>query len=139
MELQAVSPMPTRELEQGRRFEREFAAEMGLEQVHGSGSTWHSKLDVKGFRARWSLKWTRRKTYSISGKLLEEVQAATGAPGGTGEIGLHGFSLAGRWYVLMEASTFKAISAGELVLSRETKAEARRREAAVPELLRRSE
>lgn len=128
--------MDRQALDAGREFEKRFAAEMGLDQVPGSGSTWHSKLDVKGFRARWSLKWHRGKTYTISRALLAEAQAATGAPGGTGEIALHGFSLDGDWLVLMEASTFKAIAEGELVLVRESKADARRREAAIPELLR---
>ena len=122
--------------ELGTEFEEAFAEEMGLTVVRGSGNQWHSKLDVKGGGARWSLKATRAKTYTISADLIEEVEKATQGFGGTGEIGLHAFELNGEWFVLARARDFKEIAAGEYKLVTETKTDAKRKRAAVPELLR---
>ena len=123
--------------EHGRRFEKEFAREMGLDPVPGSGNQWHSKLDLKGFGARWSLKWTGKKTYVLSSSTLDEAQAATGDPaGGTGELPLWAFDVDGEWYVLTRAKDFKRITSEELVLTRESKSESKRRRSSVPQLFR---
>jgi hypothetical protein len=126
-----------KDMESGRDFEVAFAKEMGLEPVPNSGATWHSKLDLRGFSARWSLKWTGKLSYVLSRATLEEAQEATDDPGGgTGEMPLWAFDVAGDWYVLVRASDFKRITSEELVLSRESKAESKRRTADVPQLFR---
>lgn len=121
----------------GRQFEEEFAEELGLEPVPGSGNQWHSKLDVTGGGARWSLKATGHASASIKKKdVLEAEEACVD----TGEISLMGFALdypddpvIGVW---MGIDTFKQLAAGELTLVTETKSDAKRRLAHLPELLR---
>jgi hypothetical protein len=123
----------------GGRFEADFADEMGLERVPGSGSQWHSKLDVKGRGVLWSLKATTAAR--ISGKDFEEAIHATFGPGGDGRMGL----MALRFFaetddeldlVLMRKDDFFSIASGKYELVQQDKTAARRERAATPELLR---
>lgn len=132
-----------RELEKSRvkggEFEERFAREMGLDRVPGSGNQWISQLDLKGFAARWSLKWTRFRSFQLDTDLIDEAVIACEGPGGTGEMPLWGVELNDNPdydLVIMRKSDFKRMTQEELVLSRESKADARRRLAGVPQLLR---
>jgi hypothetical protein len=57
----------------GRDFEEELSEEFGIQKVPGSGNQWYSKLDLKGFAARWSLKSTEKKSISISQSTIDEA------------------------------------------------------------------
>lgn len=121
----------------GAEFEESFAEEMGLDLVPGSGSQWHSKLDVSGGGARWSLKATSHKSYSLKKEDLLEIQAACAE---TGEIGLMAIELDHFddpiVAIVLDPNNFKQFAAGEFQFVLETKSDARRRRAHVPELLR---
>lgn len=69
----------------GTKFENELAKEFGLERVPGSGSTWHSKLDLYGNKARWSLKATAQPKFPIRLIDIKETLDACYGTGGTGE------------------------------------------------------
>lgn len=121
----------------GTEFEEEFAEEMGLEPVPGSGAQWHSKLDVAGGGARWSLKATAHRSYRLKKSELVEAQAACAE---TGEIPLMAIALDyGRdpmIAIVIDPNTFKQLAAGEFKFVTETKSDAKRRLAHLPELLR---
>lgn len=123
----------------GIEFEEEFANEMGLTPVPGSGSQWHSKLDVSGQGARWSLKY-RDGSFRIDKAFIDEAVSATVGIGGTGEIPLWAIRLSDPKYdlVLMRKDDFKAMQAGELkvIPDKRTKTSIRTRLAEVPSLLR---
>lgn len=113
---------------------------MGLEPVPGSGSQWHSKLDVHGLGARWSLKSTKFGSFPLSTDFFDELREHTQGPGGTGELPLGAIEInSGRdpeVVVVMPEWVFKLLASERLELVRESKAEARRRRASVPQLLR---
>lgn len=124
----------------GRKFEDDFAEEMGLDRVQGSGNQWHSKLDVRGRGTLWSLKATR--SASISGDDFREAIMATFGPGGDGRLAL----MALRFFaesdqeldlVMMRKDEFFKLAAGELELTVQvSKSQERMARAAIPELLR---
>ncbi len=124
----------------GREFEEQFAEELGLKLVPGSGSQWHSKLDVKGKGARWSLKATRHRSYSLSCDDLEELAVACYGLDGDGSLPLMAIRLYAEddpvEVVVMLKDDFLPIVRGEYTLAQETKVNARRRLANTPELLR---
>lgn len=127
----------------GRKFEDEFAAEMGLDRVPGSGNQWHSQLDVRGRGTLWSLKATHAA--SISGHDFEEALQATFGLGGDGRLPL----MALRFFadseneldlVLLRRDEFFRLAAGELEVTVPIdKSAERRARAAIPELLREPE
>lgn len=124
-----------RNREMGNRFEAEFAAEMGLERVPGSGNQFHSKLDETGFGARWSLKATIFKSFPLSTELIDEaVEATVSAVGGTGELPLWAIRLEDNSeydLVVMRKADFKRITSEGITLSSNTKAEERRARASM--------
>lgn len=123
----------------GLGFEEEFAEQMGLEQVPGSGSGPFWKLDLQGFAARWSLKFTRFKANPIGVIEMEEAIEACEGSGGSGEMPMWGGRMGGdpRYdFVMMRAGDFKKLTEGRLVLTQESKADAKRRTASVPVLMR---
>lgn len=75
-----------RNRELGAQFEADMERDLGLERVPGSGNQWHAKLDNAGFGMRLSLKATFGKNHPIDVALVDEMRAATGGLGGTGEI-----------------------------------------------------
>ena len=121
------------------RFEEEFAAELGLSRVPGSGSQWHSKLDVTGQGARWELKYRSNGRFTVTRGLLDKITAEAEGIGSAAEIPL----MAIRFdedddYILMRKSDFLRMNAGELILTRvphEARAQ-RKKRAATPVLLR---
>lgn len=72
----------------GTAFEREISKRLGLHLVPGSGNQWHSKLDLKGRFARWSLKFTEKASYKLSQSDWDEAVAATQSLQGDGRIPL---------------------------------------------------
>jgi hypothetical protein len=71
-------------LEAGRQFERQVAKLMGADLVPNSGACWWAKLDLGRHKLVFSLKWTGKKTFTLTKGLLDEVRAALVAPGGLG-------------------------------------------------------
>lgn len=126
----------------GREFEEEFAAEMGLTPVPGSGSQWHSKLDLYGTGARWSLKY-RASSFRIDKDFIDEAVDATEGMGGTGEVPMWALRLGDERYdlVLMRKNDFKRIQEGELKIipEKRDKTAIRTRLADIPSLLREEE
>jgi hypothetical protein len=124
----------------GRKFEEDFAQEMDLSRVQGSGNQWHSKLDVRGRGTLWSLKATR--SAQISGEDFREAIMATLGPGGDGRLAL----MAVRFFaeseeeldlVMMRKDEFFRLVAGDLELTvPNSKSQERMARAAIPELLR---
>lgn len=124
--------------ERGAEFEVQFSKRLGLRRVPGSGSQWHSKLDVHGKGARWSLKFTTKPSFTITARLIQEARDATMGVGGTGEIPMWAICIESLGtFVLMSEDDFTELAAGKITLANETsKADARRRRASVPQLLR---
>jgi hypothetical protein len=124
----------------GAEFEQEFIERHGLRSVPGSGNQWHSKLDAAGRGARWSLKATADRGYRITPRDILELLAANG-PGEDGAIRLMAVKTAATTefpvvLVVMLEDDFKQISTGQVELFTETKVDAKRRLASIPELLR---
>lgn len=125
----------------GREFEEDFAEDMGLSVVPGSGNQWHSKLDVHGRGVRWSLKATRDHSFRVTEKDIKEMVLSVMGPGATGDIGMMAIRInaEGNYpmdLIVMGKSDFKALAGGEYKLVTETKSDAKRRAAHIPELLR---
>lgn len=124
----------------GTAFEEAFARRNGLDRVPGSGNQWASKLDVEGLGARWTLKSTKFRSFPLSLDVIQELLEACEGVGGTGEIPMGAVELDNRHtketIVFMRESDFNRIQQEQISLTRETKADARRREATVPQLLR---
>lgn len=139
-ELQLVYTDKVRDADYGTEFEEQFAVRNGIRRVPGSGSQWHSKLDVHGRGARWSLKSTKHQSFSIGTELIRELVIGCLGSGGSGDIPLGAVELDNRdtkqVVVFMREEDFRDLMSERMELSRETKGEARRREASVPQLLR---
>ena len=126
--------------EGGLEFEKEMAKELGLKRIVGSGSTWHSKLDLKGFIARWSLKFTKNKSFVVDQALIDEAVYACEGPGGDGSVPLWLFRLNNSKYdmIMIRKNDFKMMQETyvELLKVESTKAEQKRKRASVPQLFR---
>lgn len=130
--------------ERGREFEDELALEFGLDVVPGSGSQWHSKLDITGKGARWSLKYTEGHSVPLTAvDLYEAVEACEGI-GADGSMPLWAirmeklFGVCETDFVLLRKEDFRSLAAGELELiaPEKPKAAQRKARAAIPALLR---
>lgn len=128
--------------EKGRDFERELADEFGLSLVPGSGNQWWAKLDLKGRRARWSLKYTESNSFPLRRVDFEEALEATTGLQGDGSISLFAVRIDGLPddLVLMWKNDFIMLQAGELQLigseAPPKKSEERRARSRVPVLMR---
>jgi len=129
---------PVNYQERGKEWEAELSEEFGLSLVPGSGNQWHSKLDISGKGARWSLKWTSKDSYRITKKDIQEALDATRSMSGTGEIPVWAFHFADEDFIMVRKNDFKQIQAGELniVPQKRTKTALRTELSAVPILLR---
>lgn len=124
----------------GRQFEDDFAEQMGLQRVPGSGNQWHSKMDVRGKGALWSLKATKHASFSLKHEDWIELLTATYGMDGDGRVPF----MAIRIYaeddpidlVVMTTDDFRAIASGDYQYVQESRVEAKRRRADIPELLR---
>lgn len=126
---------------QGRDFEKELAKEFGLEQVPSSGSVWHSKLDLKGHKFRWSLKFTIRKIWPFRYIDMEEDIRNCLGPGGDGSSPIWAARTPLGDFIIMRKEDFKLMQTDHVKLIAEDRPQvvARKKRASQPELLREDE
>jgi len=127
----------------GRNFEKELAEEFGLKQVPGSGSVWHSKLDLSGDNVRWSLKFTTKKVCPLKYEDFEEAIDACFGVGGDGSTPLWAARIEplGEDFIVMRKEDFKLMQAGftklmNIISEDKPQVAARKSRARQPELLR---
>jgi len=125
----------------GKIFEDDLSKEFGIDKVPGSGNQYHSKLDLKGNGARWSLKATSHKSISVTQDVIDEAVAACESLSGDGSMPLWAFRIGDNSYdmIMMRKEDFKALQAGELKLievETNKKTEQKRLRAKIPRLLR---
>lgn len=131
--------------QKGRDFERELAEELGLSLVPGSGNQWWAKLDLKGVRARWSLKYTESNSFPLRRVDFEEALDATTGLQGDGSTSIFAVRMEGLPddFVMMWKNDFIQMQAGELKFVGEDptpkKSEVRRARSRVPVLMREME
>lgn len=125
----------------GTEFEKDLSREFGINRVPGSGNQFHSKLDLYGNGARWSLKATENKSISISQDVIDEAVAACESLYGTGEMPVFAFRIGNENYdmIMVRKDDFKSLQTGDIkIIEVETnkKTEQRRARAKTPRLLR---
>ena len=100
----------------GTEFEKELAEEFAIQRVPGSGNQWHSKLDLSGFSARWSLKSTEKNSISIKRETIDEAIRACFGSSGAMEIPVWAFRIGDREHdmVMLRKEDFKMLQAGEI-------------------------
>lgn len=100
----------------GTKFEEDLAKEFGLKQVPGSGNQFHSKLDVQGKGARWSLKATGNASASI--KLADIIEAINACYNivGQGDMPLWAYRIQNYDMIMMRKEDFMELQRGELEL-----------------------
>ncbi len=129
--------------DQGREFEKDLSQEFGLKQVPGSGSVWHSKLDLSGHDVRWSLKFTTRKICPIRYEDFEEGLEACYGVGGDGSTPIWAARIEplNEDFIIMRKEDFKLMQMGyeklmNIISEDKPQVAARKRRASQPELLR---
>ncbi len=133
-------------IEAGRDFERDFAKRIGGQLVPGSGNKWFAKLDVANVGVLlWSLKHTDLTTFPLSQSIIDEaVTAITDVSSGEGGSIIPGIAVEIgkknplRVCILLEDDLLTMFQE-QIKLGRETRGEAIRRKARVPQLLREEE
>jgi hypothetical protein len=122
----------------GRQFEKDLADEFGLKLVPGSGSVWHSKLDLEGNNFRWSLKYTDGSTFPLNYTILREAYEVCYGPGGDGASPIWAIRIPMGDFILMRKEDFKDMQSGDITLIEEDRPQvaARKKRASQPELLR---
>ena len=122
----------------GRAFERRFADLIGAKVVPGSGNQWFAKQDVRSAVVLWSLKWTSKRHFLFSTKLMTEVEEAISAPGGIGGETIPGVatSLDGEVFITLRADDFIRLFQSEIKFIEPTKNEEKRLRSKIPELFR---
>lgn len=124
--------------DKGRQFEKELAEEFGLKRVPGSGAVWHSKLDLLGRRARWSLKSTTTPRFPLTFEdILEALDACYGL-GGDGSTPLWAVRTLIGDFVVIRKEDFISMQKGEHSFINKEKPQVAERKARArqPELLR---
>ena len=129
--------------DKGLVFDAELAEEFGLNRVPGSGSVWHSKLDLSGHGVRWSLKFTTRKICPLSySDFVEGIEACEG-PGGDGSIPAWAARIEplNEDFIVLRKNDFKLMQAGyskllNIIKEDKPQVAARKSRARKPELLR---
>ncbi len=122
-------------------FETEFAKELGLERVPGSGNHWSRKMDVDGRGLRFSLKYTSDMGIHIYDDTIRENIEACEGLGGSGDIPMWAFRR-GPYpdvdLVMMRKDDFIRLFGEEVKLFTPARAklDARRKRASTPALLR---
>jgi len=125
-----------------KSFEVEWAARVGGKVTPGSGNQWHSKQDVGSVSFLWSLKFTTKKSFSITQDVLDDVAKDTWSPGGKSLIPAIGIRIGSPEYdvVVMRYSDFESLARGELIIvGEEANDHAKEAWARTPELLRGSD
>jgi hypothetical protein len=123
----------------GKQFEEDLAAELGLKLVPGSGNQFHSKLDLYGQGARWSLKATEKASASIKVEDIVEAISACFNMMGEGEMPLWAYRIQNHDMIMMRKEDFIEFQRGELKLidtKVDDKYQQRAARANVPRLLR---
>jgi hypothetical protein len=125
-------------LKEGRSFEEQFAKRMGAELVPNSGAGWFAKLDVGARKFIWSLKWTGKRTFTMTPELMKEAQHAVVGPGGLGADYTGGVvtSIGGEEYVTIRVDDFVDLVRDEVKLVPTSKVDERRARARGPLLPR---
>jgi hypothetical protein len=121
----------------GEEWEEELAGRVGGKRVPGSGSQWHSKLDVKDVEILWSAKATEKEFYRLGADVLREAELAARGFGSLGcpwAIGLRIGSV-GR-FVVMDLDDFIGLMQQDISYIKPDKTEALRKRARTPQLLR---
>lgn len=124
--------------QQGRDFEKDLAEEFGIKQVPGSGSVWHSKLDLRGHEARWSLKFTSKDNFPITfADILEGIRSCYGV-GGDGTTPIWAARIPIGDFIIMRKEDFIAFQEDNVKLINKEKPQVaeRKAKARTPELLR---
>ncbi len=126
--------------EGGTEYEKEMESRLGLKRIVGSGSTWHSKLDLKGLIGRWSLKFTRNKSFVVDQTLIDEAVYACEGPGGDGSVPLWLFRLNNSKYdmVMLRLNDFEMMQETDvqLIEKQDKKSQVKRKLASTPQLFR---
>lgn len=129
--------------DKGLDFEKDLAEEFGLQQVPGSGSVWHSKLDLVGHGIRWSLKFTTKKVCPLRYEDFEEAIDACEGPGGDGSIPIWAARIEplNEDLIVLRKNDFKLMQAGyskllNIIDEDRPQVAARKARARKPELLR---
>lgn len=122
----------------GLDFEHELAKEFGLEKVPGSGSVWYSKLDLKKYKFRWSLKSTIRKVWPLRYIDIEEDIRNCLGPGSDGFSPIWAIRNPLGDFILMRKEDFKLMQDEDIKLIDVDRPQvaARKKRASRPELLR---
>jgi hypothetical protein len=125
----------------GTDFEEELGEEFGIKRVPGSGNQWHSKLDLKGFAARWSLKSTKNKSISITQDTIDEAIRECYSNSGDSSIPLWAFRIGDREHdmIMLRKDDFVLLQRGELKVIQENVKDhiaQKRKRANTPTLLR---
>lgn len=68
----------------GEQWEVDLAQKTGGNVVPGSGSRWHSKLDVRGRKTLWSAKATAAASFRVDHDMLRELRSSIATPGALG-------------------------------------------------------
>lgn len=94
----------------GRQFEEDLSEDFGLSRVPGSGNKWYNRLDIKGFKFRWSLKATGKRSASIKSDDIEEAIVVCSEDGSTP---LWAYRIDGVDLIMMLKDDFVSFSKGE--------------------------
>lgn len=129
-------PVPDQQaIERGRVFESEVNETLGLRDVPGSGSQWHSRSDGQG-RLRVSSKSESKRTW---GRTRSQIAEAVELAQGTGETPALAIEDPddGARFILFRLEDFAALFAeGWEITAKPSRADERRARAAVPAFLR---
>ena len=119
--------------EKGRLFERIWAKLLGAQPQPGSGNQWFAKMDVADGEILWSLKYTEKKSFSLTKELMREVEKEV-TPGVIPGIAT---SVDGEQFVTLRAEDFiRLASTDAMKYITPTKAEQKRARSKVPNLFR---
>lgn len=123
-------------LQDGRDYEEAFVKRVGGELQPGSGNKWFARMDGKDAVMLWSVKHTARRSMPIADHIREVVGAVLGL-GGYGDMipGLAG-SANGVEFIALPTEDFFALSETKTMWIPQTKGDAKRERAKVPELFR---
>lgn len=130
--------MRNKDQQAGIDFENEFNKKIGGKLVPGSGSRWHSKLDVNGKSILWSLKCTKFDSFRMTKDLLWEAITAVSGPGGKGSSTYPGMAvrMGSEDFVVMRLSDFMEIFTEEEKIFKTDKTHAKKKAAMTPKFNR---
>lgn len=125
----------------GRDFEDDWAKRTGGKTQPGSGNKWYARMDVSDSVFLWSLKATGKRSFPVSIDLVEEVVTEVAGMGATRADAIPGIAIRlgndrAHDLVVMRADDFVRLVTEERKYIVQSKADAKRARAAVPQLLR---